>query len=1232
MFIKIGEITEISRVENASSCIPSVNQDILDDFKKTAESLKKIAPKAEDFLYFSAVMMHSAEASSLNEDGTPKLNAKGEAVQVGWDKTGGTWRWQTNDSSIKPYKNSNGDIFPEEELVKAYKKWVHKPLCIDHKSSSVDHVRGFIVDTYYDRNLKRVIALCALDKRNYPDLARKVSTGYSHSVSMGTAVGRAICSDCARVAKAEQDFCDHMKKKTCYGEINLDLNPIELSIVVSGADPKAYIKHIIAAANTLDAYVDNKSKEITKLAELKFSAHINVTDSDKDGDGSANFSIEANDLDELKTELDNIFRQVENFTDSAKKTEEAATRLALEEEGPPNLESSNYESAPPPHEIHASSNEELINSIKELHIVRASIEAKLVTMKNSLNKLVNTYINTQEENMSGSNEINKRGYYQGGGGVNEPTPGKSKYLKDTTNENMRLEGDKHMLGQDPFPDVGDVEGLAGVSELERKKMLARAESEERAMRRSAIVNLAKRALEDKKAYFQGGGGGNEPTPGRAKYPVDQLQQEVREDGDRHMVGQKPFPGVGSVQGLHSSPTSAGTPDELKRKQMLSRAALRARFVKAANHNGTQDIGNSAWEVFVGDRLLVTASVDELSGGNSVMLYDSIATKEFGSKLIEKVKVYGASGIRSLIKNAQAAPAAPAAPAALAPPAPAAPAAPKADLIPEIDDMTDAESEELGKEKDPKKKTLQLAEKVRDLSSDLVEAVRALTGEQSEMGVMEDAADGMGDAATGMEVKSSFTLGTLNTLRKELNGTLIHAMKESVAELNDHRQELRMIADVYDSGNVTRSNAEFVGSIVDDAVTEAKSAVADGFKLMTAFVKYARGTQAIVKRAQAESDYNNANGPNRTEDPADSREFQERLHRLLSDLQDDGHRLGGAILPAHHSNLGPDELWDTGGDADINDPDDPDDAGADFDDADDADFDDDDDSDDLNYADKDAKRKQDGSLTNMDGTPLKGDIADVYTVKGGLNSKSTRTALRAKLAADALGKMDDGEPVDMSKAEFSDMLYQSHKLTTDLGIDASGDLGEFDTLESRNRSMMDAAKAPVKVRKEAEAIHKLISEGKLDRNDLNALVSEGLDAEAVSYYKKYYSQVDGGSEFASELVKEHVKAQLEGELNAYKIKMARSYELAYDMVNRGLCSGDKIAIASQVDEIMKFNDDSFDSLKRVVAKHSPTMRKEAGRMPQVGMIGSGETNAPAYSVDSDWSELSAAFAKTSKRLF
>jgi len=134
-FTKLGEATEI-KLETTASGIAAISPEILENFQKFAANLKKVAPKAEDFLYFSAVMMHAAEAAALNDDGTARLNAKGEKVEVGWDKTGGTWKWMSNDSNIRPYKNSNGDIFPEEELVKAFKKWVGKPLCVDHKSSS----------------------------------------------------------------------------------------------------------------------------------------------------------------------------------------------------------------------------------------------------------------------------------------------------------------------------------------------------------------------------------------------------------------------------------------------------------------------------------------------------------------------------------------------------------------------------------------------------------------------------------------------------------------------------------------------------------------------------------------------------------------------------------------------------------------------------------------------------------------------------------------------------------------------------------------------------------------------------------------------------------------------------------------------------------------------------------------------------------------------------------------
>src|SRR5271154_5324842 len=92
-FIKIGEAHEIIRIENPDSCYPEVTAEALDAFKKMAANLKRVAPKAEDFLYFSAVMMHAAEASALNDDGTPRLNLKGETVQVGWDKSGNTWKW-----------------------------------------------------------------------------------------------------------------------------------------------------------------------------------------------------------------------------------------------------------------------------------------------------------------------------------------------------------------------------------------------------------------------------------------------------------------------------------------------------------------------------------------------------------------------------------------------------------------------------------------------------------------------------------------------------------------------------------------------------------------------------------------------------------------------------------------------------------------------------------------------------------------------------------------------------------------------------------------------------------------------------------------------------------------------------------------------------------------------------------------------------------------------------------
>ncbi len=247
MFLKLGEAVAVSAAPLAATpvLLSQADEQITLYFQKFARDLKQIAPKAQDFLYFTAVMMHAAEACLLDEKGQLRKDAKGESLSGHWDTSRG-WKWVCSDPNLQPYKNANNDIFPEQELLKAYKKWVGKPLCLDHQSQTVDMVRGIVVDTHYDPRGKRVIALCALDKKNYPDLARKVQTRYATSVSMGTGVGTAICTDCGRAATCESELCGHMKNKSCYGEINTDLSPIELSIVVNGADPNAHIKHVVA--------------------------------------------------------------------------------------------------------------------------------------------------------------------------------------------------------------------------------------------------------------------------------------------------------------------------------------------------------------------------------------------------------------------------------------------------------------------------------------------------------------------------------------------------------------------------------------------------------------------------------------------------------------------------------------------------------------------------------------------------------------------------------------------------------------------------------------------------------------------------------------------------------------------------------------------------------------------------------------------------------------------------
>jgi hypothetical protein len=489
-------------------------------------------------------------------------------------------------------------------------------------------------------------------------------------------------------------------------------------------------------------------------------------------------------------------------------------------------------------------------------------------------------------------------------------------------------------------------------------------------------------------------------------------------------------------------------------------------------------------------------------------------------------------------------------------------------------MTEKSVEDSGKSGDVAETTAKLvqeavesAEESKNLISDVAEAINTLTGEKAEMGAEEAVAPEMG-------VTASSDIRTLNVLRKELNASMTHAMKEVIAQLTDNQQELEMMVGMYDKGSINPTNKGLVETVITDALNENKESIADGMKLMTAFVKYARGTKAIIKRAQIEAELNSMTPE---EEGDDNMSVDNEFDVAMTDESDESSEKGLMELLEDMHEVEDSEL-------------------------------------DANDAQFTGEVKPEDLAKIPAGTELK-------DVKVAMATKEGRMALRAKLAADTL--------------KTSPHLHEAHPkggFTTDLDVKPAGDLAKVEDLEEQHKAMMDLANAPPKVRKEAETINRMIKAGKLNPNDLEELVSEGLDKDAVAYYRKYFGQTEGGSEFASELVKEHVKAELESELAGYRVKLARSYELTYEMVDRGLCPSDRSSITEQVDEIMKFNDDSFDSLKKVVAKHKPTMKKEAGFMPQIGMIGSGDNTKTESSDNNLVDQLSAALSSNSKRFF
>jgi hypothetical protein len=259
----------------------------------------------------------------------------------------------------------------------------------------------------------------------------------------------------------------------------------------------------------------------------------------------------------------------------------------------------------------------------ELGLLRSKIES----MQKKIEELTQKQVSKEEKNMNSARlrarAKARRAYWLGGGGVNEPTPGKPKYEKEESDK-IRNKEDKQMNvvetgSEGLYP--GDEEKLrdAGRNGFN----VSKASLEERAMKR--------------RAYFLGGGGINEPTPGKVKYPKEDADK-IRDTQDKHLETKD----LGGTDGM--------VPGDKEIKEKLLRAKLTAKFVKVADEAGVKK-EDSRWEVYAGDKMVLAATGKEIYEDEIEQNWDYLASKDYGRDLIKYIRSEGLDRVAYMLKGA-----------------------------------------------------------------------------------------------------------------------------------------------------------------------------------------------------------------------------------------------------------------------------------------------------------------------------------------------------------------------------------------------------------------------------------------------------------------------------------------------------------------------------------------------------------------------------------------------------
>jgi hypothetical protein len=806
---KVGYLNTAAQEVSADTALASPA--VLERLNKFAKSAQVLAPKSDDFLYFTIIFLKAAEASLIDEKGDLKKLAGGERA---WGYFDDKYSWYGN---VKPHRNNNGDIFPEGELKKAARDWIGMPLCVDHKSESVDGIRGIILDTYYDEKHKQVVGLCALDKVTYPNLARKVQTGVVRYGSMGTAVSTSICSDCGKRASTQAEYCQHVISRTAYGEINIGLKPMEYSLVVQPAEPGARLLQCIAKLRTHQQELFNHG--ITDFE--KFSSNINLEQAEELGGllktacGPNGCSIEKRSMLINSYISSNGLNKVaqDSLTQESRKEVQFAKALSqLREAGAREEDvASLYNSFGKDYEQDMSTAQGEVFTSGQSAEGRASIETfdsegvrgtggestGLISSDNG--ELVDsfdtggvgpesyayagsnknkTYKSVMEDIMKESKlakraELRRRlAYYYGGASGEgsaepvEPATFKPEDYKKYWMDDKHMHQDKPMGGQDGmFP--GDKE----IKEQQKRAKLA-----ERRLKRLA--------------YFYGGASGEgsaEPVE-PATFKSEDYKKYWMDD--KHMHQDKSMGG------------DSGTfPGDMEIKQKLKRAKLSTKFKQVRALNGVINKSASAFEVYADGKLILATTAKDIYGPKLETNWKFLNSQDYGKAVVSAIRTEGLRSVASkLAKTAQGLEGL----EGELPPVDDAPmdAAPMDEAPMDLEIPEDSDLEEMEGD-DPQARVDEALVSMESAISDIRGAIEELGGRGGDVEINVE----QGDPADAEKISVS--------------KRLLYDLKNVLAESSESADELALISEAFESKRrlPSRKLAELRG-LVSDALNDS----------------------------------------------------------------------------------------------------------------------------------------------------------------------------------------------------------------------------------------------------------------------------------------------------------------------------------------------------------------------------------------------------------------------------